>query len=478
MKSGDISGHRALQQWTLRMAIGCVALFAILLSPAIAYAGSGPDWPTFQNDNGRSGDNTAETTISPSTAPNLKLHWTHTAAGSIFTQPVVANSLVYWGSWDNGTEHTTNFSNSRVWTFGTGVTTDNSCTPTTAGISSTSTVATVTIGGTPTSVDFFGGGTATMYAVNALTGKLIWSTSLGSSPSHFIWSSPAVFNGSVYIGISSFGDCPLVQGQEVQLNAATGQIQHTFNATPGGCTGAGIWGSEAIDPSANGGQGAVYVTTGNSGSCSSSEPYSFAIVELNAANISSTVIGSWQVPSSQRVSDSDFGGTPTLFTANGTNMVGVVNKNGIFYAFKRDSLGSGPVWTQRVGNGGDCPQCGSGNVSPAAWDGTTLYEGSGNVTLNGTACKGSVDAINPATGAFIWRHCMQDGPVLGAIALANGVVAVSQGRYLMVLNAATGSTLFRFEDTNSGSTFFGGPSISHGVIYVGNMDGRLYAIGT
>ncbi len=477
MKFGDISGHRALRQWTLRIAIGCIALFAILLSPAIAYAGSGPDWPTFQNDNGRSGDNTAETVISPSTAPNLKLHWTHTAAGSIFTQPVVANSLVYWGSWDNGTEHTTNFSNSRVWTLNTGNTTDNSCTPTTAGIASTSTVATVTINGTPTSVDFFGGGTATMYAVNALNGQTIWHTSLGSSPSHFIWSSPAVFNGSVYIGVSSFGDCPLVQGQEVQLNAATGAIQHTFNAVPNGCTGAGIWGSEAIDPSANGGQGAVYVTTGNSGNCSSSEPFSFAIVELSAANIS-TVLGSWQVPSSQRVSDSDFGGTPTLFTANGTNMVGVVNKNGIFYAFKRDSLGSGPVWQTRVGNGGDCPQCGSGNISPAAWDGSTLYEGSGNITINGKSCKGSVDAINPTNGSFIWRHCMQDGPVLGAIAIANGVVAASQGRYLMVLNASSGSTLFRFEDTNSGSLFYGGPSISHGLIFVGNMDGRLYAIGT
>lgn len=477
MKSGEISGHRALQQWTLRMAVGGIALLAILLSPAIAYAGSGPDWPGFQNDNGRSGDNTAETTISPSTAPHLKLHWTHTAAGSIFTQPVVANSLVYWGSWDSGTEHTTNFSNGRVWTFQTGDTTDNSCDPVTAGIASTSTVATVTINGTPTSVDFFGGGTATMYALNALTGKLIWSTSLGSSPSHFIWSSPAVFNGSVYIGVSSFGDCPLVQGQEVQLNAVTGQIEHTFNAVPNGCTGAGIWGSEAIDPNGNGGQGAVYVTTGNSGSCGSSEPFGFAFIELSATDVSH-VVSSYQLPANQRPGDSDFGATPTLFSANGVNMVGGVNKNGIFYAFKRDSLGSGPVWTQHVGNGGDCPQCGTGNISPAAWDGTTLYEGSGNVTLNGKACAGSVDAINPANGNFIWRHCMQDGHVLGAIAIANGVVAVSQGRFLMVLNASTGSTLFRFEDTNSGSTFFGGPSISHGVIYVGNMDGRLYAIGT
>jgi polyvinyl alcohol dehydrogenase (cytochrome) len=474
-------GYTLIQKiWQLRLRVAGMAFAAllfVLLAPTLAYAGSGPDWPTYQNEIGRSGDNSAETTISPTTAPNLKLHWMHSAAGSISTQPVVANNLVYWGSWDNGTEHTTNFSNARIWTYNTGVTTDNSCIPTTAGIASTTTVATVPINGTSTSVAFFGGGTATMYALNALTGKLIWSTNLGSSPSHFIWSSPAVYNGSVYIGVSSFGDCPLVAGQVVQLNASTGAIQHIFNTVPSGCVGAGVWGSPTIDPAGNGGQGAVYITTGNNGNCSSSEPYAYAIVELSAANIS-TVIGSWSVPSSQQVSDSDFGATPTLFTANGQNMVGGVNKNGIFYAFKRDALGSGPVWQTRVGNGGDCPQCGTGNISPAAWDGTTLYEGSGNITINGKACKGSVDAINPANGSFIWRHCLNDGPVLGPIAVANGVVAAGQGRYLMVLAASNGNTLYRFEDTNSGSLFYGGPSISHGVIYIGNMDGRLYAIGT
>ncbi len=462
----------------LRVAgIACVALLLTVLAPMMVYAGGGPDWTTYQIDNGRSGDNTAETVISPSTAPKLKLHWTHTAAGSISTQPVVANNLVYWGSWDNGTEHTTDFNNNHVWTYGTGVTTDNSCVPPTVGIASTTTVATETINGTSTSVAYFGGGTASMYALNALTGKLIWSTVLGSSPSHFIWSSPAVYNGSVYIGLSSFGDCPLVAGQVVQLNASTGAIQNTFNTVPANCVGAGVWGSPTIDPTGNGGKGAIYVTTGNSGNCSSSEPYSVSIIELSLTSIS-TVLGSWQVPTSQQVSDSDFGATPTLFTANGQNMVGGVNKNGIFYAFKRDDLGAGPTWTKQVGNGGDCPQCGTGNISPAAWDGTTLYEGSGNITINGTACLGSVDAINPANGSFIWQHCMQDGPVLGPIAYANGVVAAGQGRYLMVLASSNGSTLYRYEDTNSGSIFYGGPSISHGIIYIGNMDDHLYAIGT
>jgi len=459
----------------LWVAIGFVALFFTLLSPVAAYAGTGPNWTTYQGGLGRDGDNKAEKIISPSTAPNLKMHWYHTTGGSIFTQPAVANSLVYWGSWD-GFEHATAFNNNYVWAYQTGTTESSGCGPPPIGVSSSSTIATVTINGTATSVDFFAGGTASFYALNALTGNLIWSTLLGSSPSHFIWSSPAVYNNSVYIGVSSLGDCPLVQGQEVQLNASTGQIEHIFDTVPNGCIGAGVWSSVAIDPKGNGGSGSLYFDTGNDGNCSQSEPYAQAMVELNLSNLA--YIGSWQIPSSQRVFDSDFGATPTLFTENGQNMVGAVNKNGIFYAFKRDALGSGPVWTTRISNGGPCPQCGTADISPAAWDGSTLYVAGGSVTINSQSCQGSVNALNPVTGAFLWQTCLTDGPVLGAVTTANGVVVAGQGRYMMVLDAASGKTLYSFEDSGSGSLFYGGASISRGVIYIGNMDGKLYAIGT
>jgi outer membrane protein assembly factor BamB len=277
----------------------------------------------------------------------------------------------------------------------------------------------------------------------------------------------------VYIGVSSFGDCPLVQGQLVQLNAATGAIQHKFNVVPNGCTGGGVSGSPTIDQTGN-----LYFATGNSGSCGSSESNAPAVVELKASDLS--FVRHWQVPSSERVTDSDFVNTPTLFTGSGgTPMVGVANKNGKFYALNRTAFNNGPVWKAQIANGGECPQCGNGSISPAAWDGTTLYAAGGNVSINGSSCKGSVDALNPATGAFIWRHCLNDGPVLAAVTLAPGLVVVCQGKYVMVLSAASpGTTLFRFLDSNSGSAFWGAPSISNGVIYVGNFDGRLYAIGT
>ncbi len=472
---------RIISQWMYqRMYLATIAGLVTLLciisgpmaTPTMAAAG---DWPTYQFNNAHQGFNPTETLINPATAPNLKLHWTHTApGGQISTEPVVANGMIYWGSWD-GFEHATALNNAFVWATRIGVTTDNSCNPPSVGVADSPTVATITIGTTPTPVVFVGGGNANFYALNANTGAIIWHTPLGSSPSHFLWSSPAVFNGSVYVGMASFGDCPLVQGQMIQMNETTGAIQHVFNTVPNGCTGAGVWGAPTINETT----GQLYFVTGNPGGCSQSESLSTSIVRLNASDLS--FVSSWQVPASEQVPDSDFGSTPTLFTAtiNGvqTDMVGVPDKNGTYYAFNQTLIHVGPVWRAHLASGGPCPQCGNGSISPSAWDGKTLYAAGGGTTIGGVGCKGSLRALNPATGAFIWEHCMKDGPVLGAVTAVPGVVVANEGTFVIVVNATTNQTLFRFHDTHSGSFFVSGASISNGVIYVGNLDHNLYALG-
>lgn len=451
-----------------------IILFAIVgptMHPAQAAAG---DWPTYLLENGRSGYNSAETIINAKTAPKLKLHWTDSAAGSISTQPVEANGLIYWGSWD-GYEHAAKLNSAIVWTRYLGQTTDASCNPPTVGVASTATIGSVTINGVSTSVNFVGGGNGNFYAINALNGAIIWQTTLGSSPSHFLWSSPALYNGSIYEGMASFGDCPLVQGQLIQMNASTGQVQHIFNVVPNGCTGAGVWGSPTIDTNNN----TIYFATGNAGSCSSAEPYAAAMVEVSATDLS--FLHYWQVPSSEQITDGDFGSTPTLFSAtiNGTvhHLVGALNKNGKYYTFDRANINAGPLWRAQISIGGECPECGDGGISPSSWDGKKIYVASGPTTIKGTQCKGSIQALNPASGAFIWQRCLMNGPVLGAVTEVPGVLAVGQGSNLTVLLASSGKTLFHYQDTTSGSVFYGAASISNGVLYIGNGDGNLYAFG-
>jgi hypothetical protein len=134
-------------------------------------------------------------------------------------------------------------------------------------------------------------------------------------------------------------------------------------------------------------------------------------------------------------------------------LVGVVNKDGAFYAFDRTKLGSGPQWRANVARTGACPQCGDGSIAPAAWDGTRLYVGGGATTVTRTSCAGSVNALDPGTGAAIWRSCLASGPALGAIVAVPGVVFFGQGTYFMALAASTGNTLFQYQDTNAGSQF-------------------------
>src|SRR5712692_8941227 len=472
MQKNDHAKQRAL---SMGIRLACIAAMLALLmvvtltsAKPVAYAKSG-DWPTFLGNNARTGFNGAETIINPSTAHNLKLHWTQTVKARISAEPVEANGMVYWGAWD-GIEHASRLSDGKdVWTANLGAISGN-CIHLPHGVLSIATISTLKIGGVKTPVDFVGGGDENLYALNASTGKIIWHTLLGGANS-FLFSSPAVFGKSVYIGVASLRDCPLVQGTMQQVNAATGAIQHTFDVVPNGCIGGTVWGSPTVDSKTS----TLYFGTGNEGTCSTTETMTDAVVALRTTDLS--LVGSWQVPSSQRVVDGDFGTTPTLFpaTINGVlhQMLGLMNKNGIYYAFDRTNISAGPLWQDQLA----APAMnGENNVSSSAWDGTALYAAAALTTIKGTSCNGSLRALNPADGTFLWQDCLSN-VVLAPVTSVPGLAVAESGTSLMIVDATTGNHLFNYQDTNPSSNFSGPASISNGVLYQGNMDGKMYAFG-
>ncbi len=438
-------------------------------------ASTSSDWTTYLAGNDRTGLGTNESGFNPTSASNLHLAWEASDSGSgpdygVFSQPVVSNGVVYWGSFD-GYERATDTAGNLLWKTYLGITSPSGCVdPSSAGIDSTATVTTDVPVGSATSVLYVGGGDSEVYALNAATGAMLWSYNVGGSPNTFIWSSPAVFGNSVYIGVSSFGDCPLVQGELLQLNRVTGALQNTFDVVPNGCTGGGVWGSPTVDAAA----GTIYFDSGNPGDCSSSEPLAPAMIEVNASNLS--LVSSWAVPAAQQTDDSDFGATPTLFSGhiggNQENLVGLINKNGIYYAFERGALAAGPVWTQTIAIGGGNPLIGNGDIASSAFDGTTLYVGGDNTT---SSCSGTVNALNPSTGTFIWQHCFTDGGfVLGGVTVSSGgVVAVGEGNNIALVSAATGASVNTYAGTGP---FWGPPSIADDTLYEGDMAGHLYAL--
>lgn len=434
--------------------------------------------PTYLGDNARDGFNSNETMLNALTAPGLQKLWQYPSVqgiGPISVQPTLVNQTLYWGSW-NGYEHATTLTGQQLWQTYLGKTA-GLCNPPSAGPSGTATVATVTINGQSTSVLFVPGGDTNFYALNTATGAIIWKTSLGTPPNYRIWAGAAVYNGYVYVGVSSWGDCPLVQGALYQLNAMTGAIVNTLYTVPNGCVGAGIWDQPAIDEANN----ILYVTTGTLTSCSvGHESLAYAILKVNATTL--TLLASWQLPGTDQIPDSDFGSTPTLFNAtiNGTvhQMVGALNKNGYYYALDRNNWPTAPknyVWKAHIASPG--PNSKS-SISSSAYDGTYLHVEGSTTTINGQACGGGVRALDPATGNFIWQYCAS-GQAVGGVTVTPQVVIAEAGTTVLVLNSQTGALLWSFDDgaIYKNSWFWGTATVYNGVIYTGNRDGILYAFG-
>jgi polyvinyl alcohol dehydrogenase (cytochrome) len=231
-----------------------------------------------------------------------------------------------------------------------------------------------------------------------------------------------------------------------------------------------VWGSPTLDTST----GDIYFATGN-GNPTCTVPLSDTIIQ---ARSDLSLLASWQVPASSHGPDSDFGSTPTLFTAGSRPMVGLQNKNGIYYAFDRRSLSNGPVWQTPISRPGACPECGVGNIAPSAWDGKQLYVGGGRSDINGTVCWGTVGALRPSNADVIWQQCLKDGPVIGAVTAVPGVVFAGEGTFFKAFSASTGTTVFSYHDGSSGSNFWGPAAISNGTAYIGNQDGKLVALGS
>jgi hypothetical protein len=458
-----------------------------------ATASGTADWPEYEHDIAGSGY-TTDTGISAQNASTLALRvgWPlRSASGTMITaQPIESGGYLYWGSWD-GVEHGTPVNGGAGgWATSLGTlaypATTACANSGVHGIGDSGVVANVTINGVAGPVVFVagggndsaGGGSAKVYALDALTGAILWQTDIAPSPDDYLWSSPVFYQAtgdsdpSIYEGVADVGEpCPLVRGEVVQLDALTGAIQNTFYTAPSGCTGATVWGSLTIDAGAN----VVYAVTGNRGSCTHSEPYSYAIVKLDATNLS--VLDSWHVPKSEQVNtDDDFGSVPILFqrTVNGKiqPLVGAPNKNGIFYIWNRNDLAAGPVDRLAVANHNVA------DIAPAAFDGTVLYIGTPATTVNGVRQPGSIQAYNVDNLPTLLWETNLTAPVIASVTAAAGIVVVNAGHKTLIINASTGAIVKTLTAELVGGTrgfFWGASIIAGGVLYEGDTKGFVYA---
>lgn len=331
-----------------------------------------------------------------------------------------------------------------------------------------------------------------MVALNASTGAIVWSTLLGTPPEHEIWSSPLLYDGSIYIGVASWNDCPVVDGSFFRIDAGTGRVQAVNHLDPSPkCIGPGVWSSASVDPTTN----SVYVTTSNanlrsnqSATCQLAEQE--AILKLNAKTLATE--SAWALPESQQVGDSDFGTSPMLFSASiggvDRQLVGAENKNGIYYALDRDDLAAGPVWTYTAENaaavtGKACEDINT--ISSSAWAGAGSPVMVAGLAVRGSSCIGTLAALNASNGQPEWQTPLPGG-VEGSVTEVPGIVAVGAGATVDLLSSSTGQVLFSYTEARQPApkgVLFGAPTgdvwappdIAGDTMYVSNQDGHLRA---
>lgn len=459
--------HRRLLWLLATLALVVTVAFVFISAfspPALTLNGvaapAGGDWPTYMHDIERTSNANDETILSPSNASQLTRLWAFKTGGGIAAEPVIVNGTVYIGSWDGYEYALDALTGALKWKTYLGVTVAR-CVPETIGITSTATVQ--------NGVVYVGGGDSYWYVLSAATGQVLWRVFTGNNNAdvgYYNWSSPLIYHGLAYIGVASDCDNPLTQGKLLVVSLQQHRIVKTLDMVPNGEEGGSIWSSPAVDPTTN----TLYLTTGNMTEID--QPLAQSMLALNATTLA--VEGAWQTPFSQSGVDSDWGGTPILFTdKEGQKLVVADNKNGFIYAFNRANISAGPIWELPADIGGDCPPCGDGTISSGTYGDGMLFMAGGNTQINGVGYAGAVRAINPATGTYIWQHGTPD-TILASLVYANGLLIDGEGPVMEVLNAQTGQRLYSYQ---TGDDIYGAAAVSHGRIFIGSQDGYVYSFG-
>ena len=356
--------------------------------------------------------------------PSLKLKWAfgYPDSYSAFAQPIVAGGRVFVGSALGMVYSLDSASGCTYWSFDAG-----------AGVRTA-----ITIG--PNNVAYFGDLRANAYALDAVSGKLLWKTTVDDHALARITGSPVLYQGKLYVPVASRSEwlaadshyeCCTFRGSVAALDAKTGkQIWKTYtiadrpkptrktkNGTQlWGPSGGGVWGSPAIDTKRN----VLYIATGDNYS-EPATPITDAVVAL--ALDTGKVIWANQITSGdvfnggcgQRDTslcpdkpgpDFDFGSAPILRTlSNGKRLLIAGQKSGVLHALDPDNEGK-IVWQRKLGKGSIL---GGIQWGPAA-DQETAYAAISDVGFVPAAeglqpdpkTGGGLYAIQLATGEKLW----------------------------------------------------------------------------
>ena len=329
--------------------------------------GAGPDQHRYQPPNMAG--------LTANEIPKLKLKWAFGFPGAIqaYAQPTIALGRVFVGSAIRKVYSLDARTGCTYWEF--------------IADAPVRTAASVARYGSGWAV-YFGDQRANAYAVDALSGKLLWKTRLDNHPAAMVTGAPALAGGKLYVPMSSYEEvlgagakyeCCKFRGSLSALDAETGKViwkSYTIPEEPRpvrknkqgvqlwGPSGAAIWSSPTVDLKRH----MVYATTGDSYSdppAATSDSFLAFDSEtgklawsrqMTTGDAFTTDCG---LPPAMQTNcpeakgpDFDFGSSPILVELGGGHSALIAGqKSGVVHAIDPDREGA-LLWQRRVGKGG------------------------------------------------------------------------------------------------------------------------------
>ncbi len=499
MKNHDVSLAKA--------ALISILLFVLALSAQSRSSESrSGQWRIAGQNLGNTWSQPAEYSISPANVSGLSPKWVFTTGGDVSATPTVDGDAVYFPDWDGNLFAVRKDSGKLIWSHKIsdydGV--DGAISRVSPAVDGNQLI----IGDILSRNKVHNG--ANVMSVDRETGTLRWMTQVENHPAAIITGSPVIFDGVVYIGVSSSEEglaldptypCCSFRGSIVALDAKNGaMLWKTFDmpdngGQPGGYSGGAIWQPPAIDPK----RGTLFIGTGNNytapadveacqiatpaADCTAADDFfdtAFALdlktgqikwakrlqgfdVWTVACHTPTGPKANCPVPSSP---DFDLGGSgPNLLG----NIVGFGQKSGIYWALNPDN--GNIVWSTPVGPGASF----GGIEWGTATDGQRIYVAIANsdhlpyTLVSGQQITwGSWSALDVATGKILWQTADPTAGTIdrGSVSVANGVMyAGSNSGQMYAMDSTTGKILWNFA---SGGSVIDGPSIVDGVLYWGS----------
>jgi polyvinyl alcohol dehydrogenase (cytochrome) len=349
-------------------------------------------------------------------------------------------------------------------------------------------------------------------ALDARSGKELWVTKVGAHRTGRITGSPTLYDGVLYVplsaqeesqGTASYECCTFI-GTVVAVDAVTGKVlwsQPIVDEKPHptrknaagtqmyGPAGGAIWSAPTIDAK----RGQLYVATGDSYTevpLSASDAIVAMDLKTGRVRWTHQVLANdnfgtgFNVPLGEVGPDYDFGASPQLVKMRGKDLLITGNKSSIVYAM--DPATGKTVWqTPKLGGGGF-----SGGImwGPAS-DGKVVF--APLAEPYGVAPRPGVVALDVATGKELWRYDAPKGlscnvpsgrcarAFTSAATLVPGALfAGSDDGRIRAFLASDGKVIWEYDTTTpidtvngvkgapGGSLSMGGPTIAGGMMFM------------